>query len=154
MKLVGGKATQVKWSRQTGASETPLIGSSYSSTMFSALKKITGENLIDFPAYSDTALVTVTPRLQWQFWQFPNGLLYIRNDVVRVTLAYSDTCCWSRGCHCKRGCLYLSLCTCSSTELGDNGSLFKAFQLPIWLTIAGRALYLWSQTAAAGKLGH
>ena len=51
-------------------------------------------------------LVTVTPRLQWQFLHFLNGLLYIRNDVVRVTLAYSDTFCWSQGCHCKRGCLY------------------------------------------------
>ena len=36
-------------------------------------------------------LVTVTPRFEWLFWHFPNGLSYIINDVVRVTLAYSDT---------------------------------------------------------------
>ena len=48
-------------------------------------------------------LVTVTPRLQWQFYQVPNGLSYIKDGVVRVTLAYSDTFLLSQGCHCKRG---------------------------------------------------
>ena len=48
-------------------------------------------------------LVTVTPRLQWQFWQFPNGLSHTKNDVDRVTLAYNDIFLLSRGCHCKRG---------------------------------------------------
>ena len=58
----------------------------------------------DFPAYSDTGYsdtpVTVT------VWQFPNGLLYIKNDAVIVTLAYSDTFLSSRRCNCERGYLY------------------------------------------------
>ena len=37
------------------------------------------------------------------------AFLYTNNDVVRVTLAYCDTFRWSRGCHCKRGCLYYQL---------------------------------------------
>ena len=48
----------------------------------------------------------MTSRLQWQFWQFPNDLSYLENHVVRVTLAYGVTFLSSRGCPCKRECLY------------------------------------------------
>ena len=50
--------------------------------------------------------VTVTPCVQCQFWQFINSGSYTENDVVTVTLAYSDTFLLSRGCHCKRVRLY------------------------------------------------
>ena len=62
----------------------------------------------DFPAYSDTGYcdfpLTVTV--------LTDDLSYIKNDVVTVTLAYSDTFLLSGGCHCKRGRLYLELYTC------------------------------------------
>ena len=54
--------------------------------------------------------------LQWQFWRVPNGLSYIKDGVVRVTLAYSDTFLLSWGCHCKRGRLYPSFSEWPSTS--------------------------------------
>ena len=67
--------------------------------------QIPDDGVTDFPSYSDTGysdtLVSVT------VFAFPNSQFVYKNHLVTVTLAYSDTFPLSRGCHCKRGRLYL-----------------------------------------------
>ena len=61
-------------------------------------------DITGIPAYSDTGY-SDTP-VTVAFLTVPKWPFYMKNDVVTVILAYSDTFCSSRGCHCKRGCLY------------------------------------------------
>ena len=88
----GSKSNHLKISYNPHSSIAMLCTSSYCHIQISPLT---------------VTLVTVTPRLQWQFWHVPNGFSYIKIDVVTVTLADSDTFLLSGECHCNWGCLQL-----------------------------------------------
>ena len=79
--------------------------------------------------------------------------------VVRVTSAYSYTSPWSRGCHCKRGSLYLAF-SAPSTDVSlcpPLGPVFIALVISVnygsavWgLAIAAKA-QLWEKRANGGE---
>ena len=100
----------------------------------------------DFPAYCDTGKsdtpVTVT------VLSVPNLPFVYQKDVVGVTLAYSDTFLSSRGCHCKRGLLYVP--PSSERESSSSFIVTRTSFKPFWVL----RVSLWSHVQRGNKYTH